>query len=74
MRISTPGHSTSVVVPPLASALPVVAFDEVLKKSKGEELKTLLVPQPATSGINATRTAKLTHLRTDCPFHSPTIF
>jgi hypothetical protein len=57
---------------PPTLALLFVAFDDVLKRSKADELNRLLLPQPASAKLkSATAPAPA---RTPCPFRSPRIF
>ncbi|HEY5218054.1 MAG TPA: hypothetical protein VIJ17_14305 [Pseudolabrys sp.] len=49
-----------------------VAFDDVLKRSKADELKRLLLPQPASVKLKSATTPA--PARTPCLFRSPGIF
>src|SRR6478609_5449642 len=74
VRTSTVGHSTSVADSSPVAASPVVAFDDVLKRSRADVLNMLVEPHPARSSVHANTGAGARHARIFKPLRAPTIF
>src|ERR1019366_5426953 len=69
VRTWTSGQSTSsaeVLAVPPAAAASLVAFDDDLKRSKGEDLSRSVLPQPPSANANAMRASVPAPLRTVC--------
>src|ERR1035437_9778018 len=69
VRTWTSGQSTSsaeILAAPPAAATSLVAFDDELKRSKGEDLSRSVLPQPPSANANAMSASVPAPLRTVC--------
>src|SRR6185437_9065828 len=75
VRTSTPGHSTSSVETLFgcAGAASLVAFDDELNRSKGDDFKILVLPQPPSASATASSASLPAPRRAVCLLGSPPI-